>query len=151
MYPKSLTSRSSSNKQTAREQLSELLTNKFRNRYNINYETERDLDDTIQKEVNQLVKKESSVTERDLNDLDKHISAKVASYRGEKQYKTSSKAAQEDAQSTYSKLSHAQRSKSSDLSNTLIDVDAQIRAGNQGKVIGMTSAEWNQTVQKNYH
>jgi len=52
MYPKSLTSRSSSNKQTAREQLSELLTNKFRNRYNINYETERDLDDTIQKEVN---------------------------------------------------------------------------------------------------
>ena len=96
--------------------------------------------------MNNLVKKESSVTERDLNDLDKHISAKVASYRSDKQHKPSSKAAKEDIQSTYSKTSHSYSSKTSDVSNVLIDVDAQIRAGNQGKVIGMTSAEWNQTV-----
>lgn len=32
----------------------------------------------------------------------------------------------------------------------MIDVDAQIIQGNQGKVIGMTNAEWSHTVNKNY-
>jgi hypothetical protein len=75
MYPKSTTSRarSNSNKQTARDQLSELLINKFRNRYNINVSTERDLDATIQNEVTKVVKQEASVTERDLNELDRKI------------------------------------------------------------------------------
>jgi hypothetical protein len=75
MYPKSTTSRtrSNSNKQTARDQLSELLINKFRNRYNINVSSERDLDATIQNEVTKVVKQEASVTERDLNELDRKI------------------------------------------------------------------------------
>lgn len=47
MYPKSQTSRSSSNKQNARDQLSELLINKFRNRYCIQVATERNLDSEI--------------------------------------------------------------------------------------------------------
>lgn len=35
--------------------------------------TERDLDSRIQKEVQKLVRKEATVTERDLNELDKKI------------------------------------------------------------------------------
>jgi hypothetical protein len=41
------------------------------------------------------------------------------------------------------------RSKSQ-ASNIQIDVEARLRAANQGKVVGMTSAEWNHTVQNDY-
>jgi len=58
MYPaKSQTSsqRSSTNKANAREQLGELLSNKFRNRYSINVQQEYDLDSAIHKEITKVV------------------------------------------------------------------------------------------------
>ena len=75
MYPKQAgRQRSNSNSRTgAREQLAELLLNKFRNRYSISAATERDLDASLQKEISRVVKQEASVTERDLNELDKKI------------------------------------------------------------------------------
>ena len=81
MYAKSSTSRSTTNKQNARDQLSELLINKFRNRYNINVGQERDLDCAIQKEVTKVVQQVATVTERDLNELDKKIGVCVSTQR----------------------------------------------------------------------
>lgn len=60
MYPKQAShgrQRSNSNsRQSAREQLAELLLNKFRNRYSLNVASERELDTSIQKEVSRVVK-----------------------------------------------------------------------------------------------
>lgn len=85
MYPKSTASKnaSGSNKQHTREQLSELLINKFRNKYNVNTSTERDLDAKIGKEVQRVVMQDAPVGERELNEVDKLISAAVKMCRGE--------------------------------------------------------------------
>lgn len=70
MYPRSPAPNA---KASSRDQLSELLLNKFRNRYNIKMASERDLDSNICREVQKLVKRDASVTERDLNELDRCI------------------------------------------------------------------------------
>lgn len=98
-----------------------------------------------------MVQQEASVTERDLNNLDRGINALVQASRGGQklpspaQAAPSIKSAAEDVRSQVSKKSFA-RSRSE---VSYLDVDQQIITGNQGKVIGMTSAEWNDTVQKN--
>lgn len=53
--------------------------------------SERDLDLTLQKEVSRVVKQEASVTERDLNDLDKKIQTLVGQVRDSGENKTLSK------------------------------------------------------------
>lgn len=69
MYPKQPPTRSQLNdsmdfkKQIKREQLAQLLINKFRNKYNINSATEKDLDTLIQDEVKQLILHEANVSE----------------------------------------------------------------------------------------
>ena len=90
------------------------------------------------------------MTERDLNELDKRINAIVSAHRKQGSKAPSQMSApQGDARSQYSS---AKRSvaRSSTHSGQMIDCDQQIVTANQGKVIGMTSAEWNQQVQKNY-
>ena len=52
MYPKQA---GTSKKASAREQLAELLTNKFRNRYSINLQTEAQIDQGIAKEIQKVV------------------------------------------------------------------------------------------------
>ena len=78
MYPKH---GSTGKKAGAREQLAELLTNKFRNRYSINLQTEGQIDQDIAKEIQKVVHQEASVSERDLNELDKRINQLVSSCR----------------------------------------------------------------------
>jgi hypothetical protein len=69
-------------KQIKREQLAQLLINKFRNKYNINSATEKDLDTLIQDEVKQLILHEANVSENQLTALDKAISSTVKAVRG---------------------------------------------------------------------
>lgn len=47
MYPKNNAKAAGPNKQATREQLSELLINKFRNKYNVSTQNESSLDATI--------------------------------------------------------------------------------------------------------
>ena len=66
MYPKQSQTKSQAQddkKQAKREQLAQLLINKFRNKYSINPSTERDLDTLIQDEVKQLILVEANVSE----------------------------------------------------------------------------------------
>lgn len=103
----------------------------------MNVAREVDLDAAIQGQISKVVHQDASVTERDLNELDKKISAIVAGCR-----KTDSKAqsqASQDARSSYSKKSFAPSKSASDgMMN--FDPDQQIITANQGKVIGMTSS-----------
>jgi len=56
MYPKTNGKATGPNKQATREQLNELLVNKFRNKYNVSVQNEQGLDATIQKEVSRIVR-----------------------------------------------------------------------------------------------
>ena len=155
MYPKQAShgrQRSNSNSRTgAREQLAELLVNKFRNRYSISAATERDLDASLQKEISRVVKQEASVTERDLNELDKKISALVTSARGAAQASDKShQACKDDTRSVKSVAPSVAKSVASSKKQGVFDIDEQIRRQTQGKDFGMTNAEWNETVQNQY-
>ena len=68
---------------TPREQLSELLINKFRNKYHVNVSQERDLDAIIAKEVSRVVKQDAPVGERELNQVDRTIGEAVKKQRGD--------------------------------------------------------------------
>lgn len=156
MYPKSTAGKhaSGSNKQHTREQLSELLINKFRNKYNVNTSTERDLDAKIGKEVSRVVMQDAPVGERELNEVDKVISAAVKMSRGEavkpaSNANVASANNNDDVKSQVSARSSASRAKSMTSSQVMLNPDAQIRVGMQGKVIGMTDAEWTATVNQN--
>ena len=86
MYPKSTvsktTSQASSKKHQTRQQLSELLINKFRNKYNLNVSAERDLDNKITTLVSKVVIQDAPVGEKELNELDKVITECVKTARG---------------------------------------------------------------------
>ena len=86
MYPKSTvsktTSQASSKKHQTRQQLSELLINKFRNKYNLNVSAERDLDNKITSLVSKVVIQDAPVGEKELNELDKVIAECVKTARG---------------------------------------------------------------------
>ncbi len=86
MYPKSTvsktTSQASSKKHQTRQQLSELLINKFRNKYNLNVSAERDLDNKITTLVSKVVIQDAPVGEKELNELDKVIAECVKTARG---------------------------------------------------------------------
>ena len=155
MYPKQ--GKGASGKQSTREQLSELLINKFRNKYNVNVQTEREIDSVINKEVSKIVKQQAPVGERELNEVDRCISNAVKEHRGEPQPKPQSQTiepksryADEDQKSHVSKApSQVSRARSVTSSAMLIDPEAQIRMCLQGKVIGMTDAEWSAQVNHN--
>ena len=74
MYPKPQQARASSNHSTTRnnkrEQLTDLLVNKFRNKYAINLQQEQDLDLKLKNEVIKCVQQTHALQEKDLNELD---------------------------------------------------------------------------------
>ena len=65
-----------------REQLADLLINKFRNKYNLNVSAERDLDNKITTLVSKVVIQDAPVGEKELNELDKVIAECVKTARG---------------------------------------------------------------------
>ena len=92
------------------------------------------------------------MTERDLNDLDKRINQLVTMHRKASATgaKSQPSAANADAKSQVSRRSVPRSMTSAqDLNLVPLDVDKQIITANHCKVIGMTSAEWNNQVQKN--
>ena len=58
-------------KQQKRDQLTQLLVNKFRNKYLISLQNERSLDEKIQSAVIDMVAKDANMTERSLHVLDR--------------------------------------------------------------------------------
>lgn len=150
MYPKTNGKASGPNKQATREQLSELLINKFRNKYSVNVQSEGGLDSCIQKEVSRIVRQEAPVGERELNEVDRIICSAVKAARGEAPAATKAAARDDDIRSHVSKASsQVSRSRSVASSQAMINPDNQIRMGMQGKVIGMTDAEWTAQVERN--
>lgn len=154
MYPKASAKSAGPNKQATREQLSELLINKFRNKYSVNVQQERDLDAVVTKEVARIVMQEAPVGERELNEVDRIIAAAVKAQRGTGQSSTLAAPQQaadnDDIRSHVSKAaSQVSRSKSVASSQVMLNPEAQIRTGMQGKVIGMTDAEWTAQVNEN--
>jgi hypothetical protein len=151
MYPKTNGKATGPNKQATREQLSELLINKFRNKYSVSVQNEQGLDAVIQKEVARIVKQEAPVGERELNEVDRIICAAVKAARGEAPAaKQAAQTKDDDVRSSVSKAaSQVSRSRSVASSTALINPDNQIRMGMQGKVIGMTDAEWTAQVERN--
>ena len=73
MYPKSTTSSTHSTKSNTRQQLAELLINKFRTKYNITLGSERQLDQIIEKEVSKVLKQEAAIGQKELNEINKAI------------------------------------------------------------------------------
>jgi DNA-directed RNA polymerase specialized sigma24 family protein len=69
-------------KQQKREQLAALLINKFRNKYRINLASEKDLDDLVQKAVSDMIRKENTMCEKNLRELDSRIATQVELTRG---------------------------------------------------------------------
>lgn len=99
-----------------------------------------------------MVMQDAPVGERELNECDRVIGAAVKSFRGDSVKPASSAPrVEDDTKSSASKQSYASRSKSMTSSQVMLNPDAQIRVGLQGKVIGMTDAEWTATVNKNVH
>jgi hypothetical protein len=83
MYPKTNGKATGPNKQATRDQLNELLINKFRNKYSVSVQNEQGLDACIQKEVSRIVRQEAPVGERELNEVDRIIATAVMAARGE--------------------------------------------------------------------
>lgn len=75
MYPRQESSRSRST--ASRNQLADLLINKFRIRFKVNLNTEKDLDRIVVDEVTKLIKKDSSVSEKDLHMIERVIKQAV--------------------------------------------------------------------------
>jgi len=73
MYPRTSSrsnqssSSSSDKRPKGREQLSDLLMNKFRSKYNVNLAQERELDLAVQNEVKKALAQTHSMQEKDLN------------------------------------------------------------------------------------
>lgn len=104
----------------------------------------------MQREISRVVHQEASVSERDLNELDKRINNIVSSSR--KSAKAASQPSQADAKSIASRAQRSvARSNTETGSLMAVDCDQQIISANHGKVIGMTSAEWNNQVQRNHN
>lgn len=101
MYPKQhITERGSpeAKKQAKREQLCNLLVNKFRNKLKINMASERALDQQVLDLVFAQVMGEQVATERQLTELDRCVSKLVNDYRGKQPYsKTAMKILNEPA------------------------------------------------------
>ena len=110
-----------------RDQLASLLINKFRNKFNINITSERDLDERICKEVQTLVGSNASVTERHLSNLDKELSKIVRETRGEPEPSQPKKSArmEDDAVSNASRASRA-RSIAGSVASSRGKVSSQI-------------------------
>ena len=75
MNPRQDSSRSRST--ASRNHLTDLLINKFRIRFKVNLNTEKNLDRMIVDEVNKLIKKDSSISEKDLHIMEREIKAAV--------------------------------------------------------------------------
>lgn len=78
MYPKPGSSKDSNRGKSSREQLSDLLMNKFRGKYSVNVTQERELDIAIQAEVKKALSVVNSLTEKDLNALDGRVNQIVS-------------------------------------------------------------------------
>lgn len=127
MYPKaSASQRSGSNtKQATRDQLSELLINKFRNKYSIK-QSDRDLDAVIVKEVTRVVKQDAPVGERELNEVDRIICKAVKESRGDQpqQQQQQMPACNDDIKSSVSKAPSVASARSkSQVSSTNIMIN----------------------------
>jgi hypothetical protein len=110
------------------------------------------LDACIVKEVSSIVKQDAPVGERELNEVDRKIGAAVKAARGDQvsAQGAPAKAQDDDVKSSVSKAASAvSRSKSQASSGIMLNPDQQIRMGMQGKVIGMTDAEWTAQVNRN--
>ena len=68
-----------------REQLADLLINKFRNKYSVNIHEEREIDGIIKLEVSRFILPGTTVHEKDINELDRTIQNAVKALRTEKQ------------------------------------------------------------------
>lgn len=90
-----------------------------------------------------MVHQDASVSERDLNELDKKIST-IVSFTRKGTGPQSTYDAKSVKSSVVNRRSVAGRSHASSFVE--VDPDAQIITANHGKVIGMTSAEWNNQV-----
>jgi hypothetical protein len=75
MYPKPTSSqdKSASRGKGSREQLHDLLMTKFRGKYHVSVQNERELDVAIQAEVKKALSVVNSLTEKDLNALDSRV------------------------------------------------------------------------------
>lgn len=98
------------------------------------------------------MKQEAPVGERELNEVDRLIGQAAKAHRGDSGKPAGGKPAQEDdVKSHVSKAqSTVSRSKSVASSTVMLNPDRAIRIGMQGKVIGMTDAEWTAQVNHNY-
>lgn len=148
MYPKPSSSRSSSSQVGRREQLTDLLMNKFRSKYHVNLSTERDIDNEIRKEIEKALKATHSLQEKDLNEIDAKVAVFVKNVRPQ------ASMVNDDAMSQRSRKSQAMSSVSQTQSQRqaaeLFDMMNE-RQGSRGKPPGMTEGEWNEIVQKSFH
>lgn len=97
------------------------------------------------------MKQDAPVGERELNEVDRLIAQAVKSARGAEEVAQPRAApVDDDVKSSVSKAPSAvSRSKSQASSAIMLNPDQQIRMGMQGKVIGMTDAEWTNQVNRN--
>jgi len=70
MYPKPNSQQADKRSSSKREQLTDLLVNKFRNKYQVNLSEELELDRALKTEITKCVHNTHALTEKDLNDLD---------------------------------------------------------------------------------
>jgi hypothetical protein len=161
MYPKShpagspdLRKSMEDKKQQKREQLAALLINKFRNKYRINLANEKELDDLVQKSVSEMIRKDNTMCEKNLRELDQRIANQVEVIRGPtRSHSKPASKAPTDALSCRSKkssaLSQAGANISIGKSHSSADINKKLMAMTHNKGMGMTETQWNQIVLKN--
>jgi|LakMenEpi03Aug12_release.lakeMendotaPanAssembly.Ray.scaffolds.fasta_scaffold3159338_1 hypothetical protein len=101
MYPKSQNSTTRQDadqrKQAKREQLADLLLQKFRGKHHINPTSEGELDTFIKLAVQRFITPKSSIKDQDINDLDREIDKRVSQLRSKQQQSAQNKVDLEDA------------------------------------------------------
>lgn len=131
-----------------------MLINKFRSKYQVSLQTERELDIQIRGEISKAIASTHALQEKDLTELDIKIATLTRNYREKHEPRQSERPAADDSVSHYSQKSHvtnASRAKSTAASiRQSSDALKELRGMNQGKPAGMTEQEWNDIVQKNY-